>query len=89
MQKVMVAMDAPLLPRLRQVRQLSRKACNSVGSVVLDKAAEVLGLLEDLCNSWCLEPPALGAVLKRVVGDRSGMGTYSRPSIPELVRCTG
>jgi hypothetical protein len=89
MRKVLEAVDAPLLPRLRPVAQLARKARDAVGRAVLRRAAEVLGLMESLCSAWGLEPPGLRAIVKHVVGERSGIGTYARAAIPELVRGAG
>lgn len=89
MRKVLEAVDAPLLPRLRPVARLARKAGNAAGRLLLRRAAEVLGLMERLCSAWGLEPPGLRAVVKHVVGERSGIGTYARPAIPELVRGGG
>lgn len=88
MSRVLEATDAPLVPRLRPVRQLARKAV-AVGRLMLERAAEVLGLIESLCSAWGLEPPGLRAVVRRVVGERSGIGTYCRPAIPEFVRRAG
>jgi len=87
--KVLEAVEAPLLPRLRPVERPARKAGNAAGRLVLRRAAEVLGLLEDLCSAWELEPPGLRAVLRRVLAERSGLGTYARPAIPELGRGAG
>lgn len=89
MRKLVEAADAPLVPRLRAVGRLARKARNAVGRGVLERAAEVLALMECLCSAWGLEPPGLRAVLQRVVGDRIGIGTYARPAIPELVQGAG
>ena len=87
--QVLVATDAPLLPRLRPVAQLARKARDAISRGLLQRAAEVLSLMESLCSAWQLEPPGLRAVVKHVVGERSGIGTYARPAIPELVRSAG
>jgi hypothetical protein len=88
--KVVEAVEAPLVPRPRAAAQLARKARgNAVWRVVLERAAEVLALMERLCSGWQLEPPGLRAVVRRVVGERSGIGTYARPVIPELVRGAG
>jgi hypothetical protein len=89
LQKVVEATDAPLVPPLRTVAAVARKARGALGSVVLKRAAEVLALMERLCSAWELEPPGLRAVLRRVLGERSGIGTYARPAIPELVRGAG
>ena len=87
--QVLVATDAPVLPRLRKVAQVCKKARDAVMQKVVKRAAEVLGLMECLCSAWQLEPPGLRAVVQRVLGDRSGIGTYARCAIPELVRGTG
>lgn len=88
--KVVEATEAPLLPPPSAVAQLDRKARgNAVWRMVLQRAAEVLALMERLCSGWQLEPPGLVAVVRRVVGERSGIGTYARPAIPELVRGAG
>jgi hypothetical protein len=88
LRKTVEAADAPLVPRLRALASVARKARSAVGRV-LERAAEVLALMESLCSAWQLEPPGLRAVVKRVVGERSGIGTYARPAIPELVRGAG
>lgn len=87
--KVVEAVEAPLVPRLRAVAAVTRKARGVLGRVVLERAAEVLALMERLCSAWELEPPGLVAVVRRLVGERSGIGTYARPVIPELVRGAG
>lgn len=90
LRKVVEATEAPLVPPERAVTQLDRKArSTTVWSVVLERAAEVLALMERLCSGWQLEPPGLRAVVRRVVGERSGIGTYARPVIPELARGAG
>lgn len=89
LRKAVEAADAPLVPPLRPVAAVDRKARVALWSVVLERAAEVLALMERLCSAWQLEPPGLRAVMRRVVGERSGIGTYARPVIPELVRGAG
>jgi len=86
MKKVLRAVDAPVVPRLRNVAQCARKARGGIGAAVLERAAEVLGLLEDLGSALRLEPPGLRAVLERVVGNRARVATYARPLIPEFAR---
>jgi hypothetical protein len=88
LRKVVEATDAPLVPRLCQVERLSRKARTPLGQL-LRQAAEVLGLMERLGSAWGLEPPGLRAVVRRVVGERGGIGTYTRPVIPELALGAG
>lgn len=78
-----------MVPGLRAVAAVTRKARGALGRVVLERAAEVLALMERLCSGWELEPPGLRAVVRRLVGERSGIGTYARPAIPELVRGGG
>jgi transposase-like protein len=87
--KVVEAADAPVVLPVREVGQAGRKARNALGRELLARAAEVLALMESLCSAWSLEPPGLRAVLRRVIGERSGIGTYARPVIPELVRGAG
>jgi hypothetical protein len=89
LQKVLVATDAPVLPRLQKVAQLCKKARDALWQKLVKRAAEVLGLMECLCSAWQLEPPGLRAVVQRVVAERSGVGTYAKAAIPELVRCAG
>lgn len=89
MQKVVQAVDSPVIPRHSLVSQLCCKAVNAIGREVVQRTAEVLAALECLCSAWQLEPPGLGAVFQHVVGDRSGIGTYARASIPELVQGAG
>ncbi len=84
--KLREAVDAPVVPRASRVVQLVRKAGYALGRVVLERAAEVLGLCEALGSAWGLEPPGLRAVVERVVANRSGIATYARPLIPELAR---
>lgn len=79
--KVLDAVDAPLRPSLSLVTRWLEQA-----RPLVRRAAEVLGLLEDLGSAWGLEPPGLRAVLRRTVGDRSGVATYARPLVPELAR---
>ena len=87
--KVVEAVEAPLVPRLRAVAAVARKVRGALGRVVLERAAEVLALMERLCSAWQLEPPGLRAVVRRLVGERNGIGTYARPAIPELARGAG
>jgi hypothetical protein len=89
LRKVVEATEAPLVPRPCAVAAVTRKARGALGRVVLERAAEVLALMERLCSAWQLEPPGLVAVVRRLVGERSGIGTYARPVIPELARGAG
>jgi hypothetical protein len=89
LREAVTAMDAPVLPRLREVSQVVRKGRDAVGRGVLQLAARVLGLMEALGSAWELEPPGLRAVIRRVIGERSGICTYARPAIPELVQGSG
>lgn len=87
--RIVSATDAPLLPRLGQVTELCRKARDAAMQKVMQTAAQVLSLMECLCSALQLEPPGLKAVVHRVLGDRSGIGTYAQPIIPELVQGGG
>lgn len=87
--QIVSASDAPLLPRLGQVTELCRKARESTTQKVMKTAAQVLSLMECLCSGWQLEPPGLKAVVHKVLGERSGIGTYAHPIIPELVQGGG
>jgi len=89
LRKVVEAADSPVVPRPGAVASVARKARNALGSELLARAAEVLVLMESLCSAWELEPPGLRAVLRRIIGERSGIGTYARPLIPELARGAG
>jgi uncharacterized membrane protein YcjF (UPF0283 family) len=87
--QIVSAADAPLLPRLGKVTQLCRKARDAAKQKVMKTAAQVLSLMECLCSALQLEPPGLKAVVHKVLGDRSGIGTYAQPIIPELVHGGG
>jgi len=87
--QIVLAADAPILPRLGQVTGLCRKARDAAMQKVMKTAAQVLSLLECLCSALQLEPPGLKAVVHKVLGDRSGIGTYAQPFIPELVQGGG
>jgi len=87
--RIVSATDAPLLPRLGQVTGLCRKARDAAMQKVMQTAAQVLSLLECLCSALQLEPPGLKAVVHWALGDRSGIGTYAQPIIPELVHGGG
>jgi hypothetical protein len=84
--QIVSSSDAPILPRLGQVTQLCRKAREAAMQQVMKTAAQILSLMECLCSAWQLEPPGLKTVVHRVLGNRSGIGTYARPIIPELVQ---
>jgi hypothetical protein len=86
MQQVLKAIEAPLVMPERRVTQLVRKARSASRCCVLERAMEVLGALEALASAWRLEPPGLRSVVERVVGNRTGIATYARPSIPELAQ---
>ncbi len=79
--KIVEVVDAPLRPSWSPWTRVLERA-----RPLVRRAAEVLGLLEDLASAWRLEPPGLRAVLERVVGDHSGVATYARPLIPEFAR---
>jgi len=87
--EIVSATDAPILPRLGQVAELCCKSRDAAMQKVMKTAAQVLSLMECLCSAWQLEPPGLKAVVQTVLGDKSGIGTYAQPFIPELVRGGG
>jgi len=80
------AVDAPVVPRLRPVAQLTRKARSALCRVLLEQAAEVVALCEALGSARGQEPPGLRAVVEHVVAQRAGVATYARPLIPEFAR---
>lgn len=45
-----------------------------------------LVLLEAIGSAFGEEPPGLRAALLRIVGDRAGVTTYARPTLPELAQ---
>ena len=74
----------PLVPRLRDVADLARKATSEAARQVLRRAAQVLGLLEILGAAAGLEPTGLRGVLLHLVGDRAHQTTDASPLLPEV-----
>ena len=83
---VLAASGEVVLPGLRRVAGLARKARRAATRVVLERAAEILGLMESLAAAWGLEPPGLRAVLERVLDGRADLATHAAPLIPDLAR---
>ncbi len=75
---------APVLGRVREVAALGRKGADEASRLLLERAAQVLSLLEALGAAIGLEPPGLRSVLLRVIDDRARHTTYASPSIPEF-----
>lgn len=76
--------DIPLVPRLLDAAQTGRRATTDARRGLLRRAAQVLGLLETLGAALGLEAPGLRGVLRRLVGDRTGVTTDRSPAIPEV-----
>ena len=83
---VLEALDEVVLPRLREVAGLARKVRSAAGRVVLERAAQVLQLLEALAMARRLEPPGLRAVLAPLLHGRAERATYRDPLVPDLAR---
>jgi hypothetical protein len=81
---VLEAAGEVILPPFRSVADLARKA-PLVGRAVLERAAQVLTLVEQLGSAWSLQAPALGPVLERVTGP-GDTSTDARPCVPEFAR---
>lgn len=80
--QLLAAADAVVLPELREVPEVERKARKDRRGLLV-VAAQVLCLLEALGCAWGLEPPGLRGVLEQVTMGRAGWCTYARPIIPE------
>lgn len=74
---VLAASEAAALPRFREVKP-SRP--------LLERAAQVLTLLEQLASAWRLAPPGLASVLQWVTRGREDRATYSTPLVPEFAQ---
>lgn len=72
----------PLLPRLESVKALAEKARTAARRLVLERAGQVLCLLEAVAAGLGMAAPGLASVLWRVIGGRRGLSTYKSPSIP-------
>lgn len=81
---VLDAAGEVILPPFREVADLARKA-QVAGRAVLERAAQVLTLVEQLGSAWGVQPPALGPVLEWVAGP-ADISTDARPSVPEFAR---
>ena len=86
MSLVLEALDEVVLPRLQEVAGLARKVRSAAGRLVLERAAQVLQLLEALAMARRLEPPGLRAVLAPLLHGRAGWATYRDPLVPDLAR---
>lgn len=83
---ILAANGEVVLPGLRRVAALARKARSAATRAMLERAAEILGLMEALGSAWGLEPPGLRSVLERVLGGRADLATHADPLIPDLAR---
>jgi hypothetical protein len=84
--KLVEAVDAVVLPARREIARRLQALRNETRRGVLDRAAQVLALMEALGSALQLEPPGLRAILERFLNGRTDVGTYRRPVIPELAR---
>ena len=83
---VLAASEEVVLPRWQRVTGLARKARSAATRIMLERAAEILGLMEALAVAWGLEPPGLRAVLERALHGRAAIATHAAPLIPDLAR---
>lgn len=79
----------PLLTRLEPVKELAMKASTTAGRTLLERAAQVLCLLEAVAVGVGMAAPGLASVLWRVIGGRRGLSTYASPLIPADAWCAG
>lgn len=79
----------PILARLEPVKNLARKARSAAGRLLLERAGEVLCLLEALAGALGRPFPGLSALLSAVVCGRRGLTSYQAPAIPADAWCTG
>jgi hypothetical protein len=90
LQKLLLgATGAPILARLEPVRDLARKARGTVQRLVLEKAGQVLCLLEALAGALGCASPGLASLLSRVVAGRRGLTSYREPAVPADAWCAG
>lgn len=81
---VVDATGEAVLPQFRPVTDLARKA-HRAGRGLLERAGQVLTLLEQLGSAWRLQPPALGPVLEWVAGPLDP-STDATPGVPDFAR---
>ncbi len=84
--KVVEAVDAVVLPAVRELARRFEAMRNQARLATLRRAAQVLALMEALASALQLEPPGLRAVVERFLNGRTDVATYLRPVIPELAR---
>ena len=82
--RIVETVDAVILPAVREIAPRLRALRNEVRRLVLERAAQVLALMEALASALGLEPPGLRSVVERFLNGRTDVGTYRRPIIPEL-----
>lgn len=83
--KILVAAEHPILPTIKAVTDLGRKARTALRRQIVNRAAQIVSLMEALCMALRLEPPGLRGVVEWALRDRARMATYARPLIPEFV----
>ena len=84
--RLLGAVGAPVLPRLRALAPRLRALHDAARRARLERAAVVLELLEALGLAWGLEPPGLRGVVEHVLAGRDRITPYRAPLIPELAR---
>lgn len=84
--RLLAAVGAPVLPRLRALAPRLRALRDGARRALLERAAAVLELLEALALAWGLEPPGLRGVVEHVLRGRDGIPSYRAPLFPELAR---
>lgn len=80
-----VSKETVLVP-VRKIAISLKKGLSSSRKQILERAAEVLGLLEAIALILGMEPPGLRSVVEAVVNNRDRVTTYACPAIPELAR---
>lgn len=81
---VLGAAGEAILPPFRAVPDLTSKA-RTAGRALLERAAQVLTLIEQLGSAWAVPPPVLAPVLEWVAGPMDS-STDARPAVPEFAR---
>ncbi|MFC1707825.1 hypothetical protein ACFL59_13600 [Planctomycetota bacterium] len=84
--RIFEAAEEPVQSPLHAVVALARKARTAVRRAVLERAAQILSLLEAQAMALGLEPPGLRSVLEGASGRHGFTSTYAEPAIPALAR---
>jgi hypothetical protein len=84
--RLLAAVGAPVLPRLRALAPRLRALRDGARRALLERAAAVLELLEALALAWGLEPPGLRGVLEPGLAGRGRILPHGTLLVPELAR---